>query len=109
LDDNTLSIIADYYSKIEPNIGDVFDTSSTQDLTEQTDEKQLDDDSGIRSASSISAISTPPAINYSNSKIYQEQAAKIYESIVSSNNKNILSNINGFLMRIIKLMIIIHL
>jgi len=87
LDDNTLSIIADYYSKIEPNIGDVFDTSSTQDITEQTDVKQIDDDSGIGTASSISAISEPPAINYSNSKIYQQQAAKIYESIVSSKNK----------------------
>jgi len=97
LDDRTLTIIADYYSKIEPNIGDVFDTSSTQDLTEQTDVKQIDDDSGITTASSISAISTSPFINYSNSIIYQEQVARIFESIISPNNKNILSNVNGYL------------
>jgi len=98
LDDNTLSITADYYFKIEPNIGDVFDISSTQDITEQTDVKQIDDDdSAIGTTSSIFAISTPPSINYSNSKNYQEQAAKIYDSIKSPANRIILSNVNSYL------------
>jgi len=72
-------------------------TSSTQDITEQTDVKQIDDDSGIGTASSISAMSEPPPINYSNSKIYQEQAARVFKSIQSDANKNILSNVNGYL------------
>jgi len=42
-------------------------------------------------------MSAPPPINYSNSKIYQEQAAKMYESIISPYNENVLSNIDGFL------------
>jgi len=95
LDDRTLKILVDYYSNINVKSDDVFDTSLTQDITEEKDIGDVD--SGTATATDISTISKPPAINYGNSIVNQQQAAKIYESIKSPANRNLIGNINNYL------------